>query len=169
MQTMDDSTKLFIEAVRGKVRPGQCFQFRARGASMRPVLSHGDLLRVRRAGPEAVRPGDIVVMARDNAMTAHRLIKMERGPNGCTLITQGDTLAHSDAPAAAADMLGKVVAATDKKGRTISFETSGANISNSFFLGLNAAKNMTTRGLGFDAAEWLCLLGSTNEDPATVV
>lgn len=74
---------------------------------MAPTYRHGDVLTVRAVPEGALRADDIAVYVRGGILVAHRIVRV----NGDgSVITQGDSQARPDAPVAASDVLGKVVA-----------------------------------------------------------
>ncbi|HEV2381834.1 MAG TPA: S24/S26 family peptidase [Terriglobia bacterium] len=116
------------------------------GASMLPALWPGDVIRVRRGDVTEVRPGEIVLFLRDGRIVAHRVVQCCSGTgtlpvlhqdgthdqthsqSGCAtmpttggatsfLVTRGDRVKKSDAPVAAEELLGRVVAIERNHGR----------------------------------------------------
>ncbi len=84
-------------------------QLKAWGTSMLPSVWAGDLLTIESARYDEVVPGDIVLVLRDKRFFIHRLVERRRGQNCVSLITRGDALSHHDPPAAASELLGRVV------------------------------------------------------------
>lgn len=84
-------------------------QLKAWGTSMLPSVWAGDLLTIESARYDEVVPGDIVLVLRDKRFFIHRLVEGGRGQNCVSLITRGDALPHNDPPAAASELLGRVV------------------------------------------------------------
>lgn len=94
------------------------FQFVAWGSSMVPALFPGDTLVVRRAAPEDIRAGQVVLLAREGRLYAHRLVdKRIVGPT-TRLITRGDALGEYDPPFTENELLGRVAAVT-RRGKRI--------------------------------------------------
>lgn len=87
---------------RGTVR------LRALGTSMLPAIWPGDALSIESQPPEQMVPGDIVLVLRGSRFFVHRLIEKRNGQDGSRWITRGDALPHSDPPATAAELLGKI-------------------------------------------------------------
>ncbi|MFH1538809.1 MAG: S24/S26 family peptidase [bacterium] len=142
-------TSLFIQAVQKSVPAGECFRFRARGGSMSPVIRDGDVVHVRRTGPDLTGPGDIVAVENGGGIRVHRLIRKRRGPRGWILGTQGDTLMWEDEPASGGDLLGKVIAVEKAGGKHVRLETNAAVVSNFFFLGISNLKRILNVALNF--------------------
>src|SRR5213594_1624457 len=79
-------------------------RLRVTGSSMLPSVWPGDILTVCRAEARQILPGEIVLVARDGLLRAHRLIgKTER-----FLVTRGDSLLLNDPPVSDNELLGKV-------------------------------------------------------------
>ena len=85
-------------------------RLRVLGGSMMSAIRPRDILVVASCRVDDLRPGDIVLYARDERLIAHRLIEVRVGALKRTLITRGDALWAADAPVDAADVLGRVVA-----------------------------------------------------------
>ena len=80
-------------------------RLRVTGSSMLPALWPGDELTIRRQPFDAVRPGHIVLVARDGRLCAHRVVAAGNG-----LVTiRGDALSGPDAPATRGQVLGSLV------------------------------------------------------------
>ena len=77
-------------------------RFRARGSSMLPAIAPGDLLVFRKAAAAGLAPGQVVLVRRDDALVAHRLVSC----HGDMLTTRGDSLSATDAPVHASQLLG---------------------------------------------------------------
>ena len=94
-----------IEVLRsfGEVR------LRALGVSMLPTLWPGDRLTIQAAGFDQVRPGDMVLYARQNRFFVHRVIQ-KSDQAGPFVITQGDAMVQEDPPVSPDELLGKVSA-----------------------------------------------------------
>jgi hypothetical protein len=103
---------------------GSSLRFRARGVSMWPLVRDGDILEVQPPGFAALRRGDVVLCRpRGGRLVAHRVVQIIRGNSGATtIVTQGDTLAFSDAPISAEQVLGYVVA-VERNGKRIKLDT----------------------------------------------
>lgn len=80
--------------------------------SMRPTLEPGDLVIVIGCDPNQLNEGDIIVfrVPWSTNMIVHRIVRIERGPNGPIFYTKGDNNALMDPGyRTAADIYGKVV------------------------------------------------------------
>jgi signal peptidase I len=74
--------------------------------SMRPLVRGGDAVVVQPIEPRALRPGNVIVVQRGGEWITHRLVAIdERGWH-----THGDNTRTSDPPAAAAEIVGRVIA-----------------------------------------------------------
>jgi signal peptidase I len=81
---------------------------KAWGTSMLPSVWPGDMLTIQGAAYDEVVPGDIVLVLRRNRFVVHRLVERRRGQDCLWWITKGDAMPHSDPPAAASELLGRV-------------------------------------------------------------
>jgi hypothetical protein len=79
-------------------------RLRALGTSMLPSIWPNDILSIERQPSEAIVPGDIVLVARDDRFFVHRLFEKRDSE----WITRGDSLPYSDQPVAEIHVLGKV-------------------------------------------------------------
>ena len=77
-------------------------RLRALGSSMLPAIAPGDLLVFRTAAAAELAAGQVVLVRRDDALVAHRLVSC----NGDNLITMGDSLPSPDAPIHSSQLLG---------------------------------------------------------------
>ena len=79
------------------------------GTSMHPTLQMGWWIYVEPVGDEDLKPGAIAVFRGEHFLTVHRLIWIERRPEGRQLVFQGDySRLRERVPASA--VLGRVVA-----------------------------------------------------------
>jgi signal peptidase I len=86
---------------------GVCVLMNARGGSMFPLISAGDMITVRQERSYSV--GEVVVFKRNGALLCHRLVKLfESGGIRCA-VTRGDSLLLPDKPVPVDRILGKVV------------------------------------------------------------
>jgi signal peptidase len=90
-------------------------RLRVTGASMLPAVWPGDELTIRRQPFDAVRPGRIVLVARDGRLCAHRVVAAGNG----LVTTRGDALPSADPPAAPDQVLGAVVSVLRGRARLI--------------------------------------------------
>ncbi len=75
---------------------------------MLPSLWPGDLLTIESISHDAIIPGDIVLVLRDQRFFIHRLVRTRRHENCISFITKGDAMPNNDPPAAALELLGRV-------------------------------------------------------------
>ncbi len=82
--------------------------------SMRPLLRAGDGVVVQQIDPDALQPGDVIVVQRGGEWITHRLVTVdERGWH-----THGDDTIYGDEAASAAQIVGRVIA-IERNDRTI--------------------------------------------------
>ncbi len=104
-----EHNKAVEAAVRGGLAAGQGVLPVVASESMSPLIRSGDRVRVGRAEPQALRPGDIVLFASDDgAMVTHRYIGSARVADETFLHTKGDRSLVLDPPWPAAGLLGRV-------------------------------------------------------------
>ena len=89
----------------------------AHGASMLPAIWPGDELTVRRCGFGELQAGQIALVHRDGKLTAHRIQTLRDSE----IVTRGDSLARTDAPVRADEVVG-VVTGICRDGRTFDAE-----------------------------------------------
>jgi hypothetical protein len=89
-------------------------RLKVHGTSMLPSVLPGDLLTVKRRTPTELKPGQILLCFRDEALVAHRLT----GKVGNQFITRGDSLCNYDRPYREEEILGQVVS-IDRDGRAV--------------------------------------------------
>jgi len=104
----------FAELSAEILQAGAALRFRARGASMAPLVRDGDVLLVRPVTPGAVRVGDVVLCTLGSGAPArvvvHRVVRRLAGPDGCQFMVQGDAVARPDGVIGEAQIYGRVTA-----------------------------------------------------------
>jgi len=84
-------------------------RFRARGASMQPLVRDGDVVLVRPVAARAVRVGDVVLFkSSPEHVVVHRVIRRSGDQNGYAFQVKGDSLSRPDAVIAEAQVFGRV-------------------------------------------------------------
>ncbi len=86
------------------------------GGSMEPSMEVGDLALTRPVDAGDLRVGDVVRFREGSTPVLHRLIKIERSPQGRLFVTQGDANNAPDPPIIAEQIEGKVVVTVPKAG-----------------------------------------------------
>ena len=105
----DPAFTALVTAVLGR---GARVRFRATGSSMTPAIADGDTLTAAPAGAGELRLGEVVLVRREGAVLAHRLVGRRRRPDGSVaLVLRGDAAECDDPPVDPADVLGRVVEA----------------------------------------------------------
>ena len=79
------------------------------GGSMEPSMEVGDLALTRPVDPRDLRIGDVIRFREGNTPILHRLITIERSPQGPLFVTQGDANNAPDRPIIAEQIEGRVV------------------------------------------------------------
>ena len=107
---------------------GHRVRFRAPGRSMHPTIRDGEAITVAPAAAGSVRRGDIVLYRLDRSVIAHRVAGIERdAAKGLRFMLRGDACGGRDAPVAAGQVLGRVVA-VERGGRTQGLYTKRAQM-----------------------------------------
>jgi hypothetical protein len=73
---------------------------------MLPTIRPGSRVLIRRAAPDEIRCGDIVLLRANTGLRLHRLVSVLNVPDGALLITRGDNDMEDDPPVGAAQLLG---------------------------------------------------------------
>jgi signal peptidase I len=81
-------------------------RLRVSGSSMLPSIRPGDVLWIRRCSPPEIVPGQVVLVAHDDRLLAHRLVRVRDTGNGLLLTTRGDAHWHCDPEVSQSQMLG---------------------------------------------------------------
>ena len=93
------------------LRAGVAVRFRARGASMGPLLRDGDVLWVQPVEPGSLRVGDVVLCSSaPGRVVVHRVVRKLAGSPEPRFVVQGDQLAWPDGVIPAAQVYGRAVA-----------------------------------------------------------
>jgi hypothetical protein len=82
-------------------------RFAATGWSMLPAIWPGETLVVERVNRDQFQ-GDVVLVARQGRLRAHRLVAKADGSGKAQWITQGDAIPVPDGPVTDGDLLGRV-------------------------------------------------------------
>jgi hypothetical protein len=85
-------------------------RLRVAGSSMLPAIRPADILVIRRVDIARVALGDVVLVAREGRLFAHRVVERVVGADEPVLITRGDAHSRNDPPVTPALLLGRVVA-----------------------------------------------------------
>jgi signal peptidase I len=96
------------------VRSAGSATLKVTGQSMLPAIRPGDLLTVQRHSPQGLQPGQIILIQRNQKLTAHRVVRV----CGEQLVTRGDSVPSLDPPIPASEVVG-VVTAIHRNGRPI--------------------------------------------------
>jgi hypothetical protein len=122
VESISCSSSVFAELSREILTAGSAVRFRARGASMQPLVRDGDVVLVRPLAARLVRLGDLVLCGRDaDHVVVHRVIRKQSGPSGVQLTVQGDQLLKPDGVIPGAEVYGRVVA-IDREGAHIAMD-----------------------------------------------
>ncbi|MGB6403507.1 MAG: hypothetical protein WBF26_11730, partial [Candidatus Sulfotelmatobacter sp.] len=83
-------------------------RFKATGWSMLPSVWPGDTLVIERVSADRVRVGDVMLVARDGRLCAHRVVSVAEDAGSPRWITQGDANSAPDLPVSKDELLGRV-------------------------------------------------------------
>jgi len=101
----------FAELSRAILGAGKSLRFQARGISMAPLVRDGDILTVEPVTAPQLGVGDLALFRRGpEAVVAHRVIRIEAGPQGRRFLMQGDAVPHPDGWIAEEAIYGRVSA-----------------------------------------------------------
>ena len=106
----DSITRGFLETSEQLLRAGVSVRFCAGGQSMHPTIRDGETIIVEPIAPGKIQRGDIVLYRLRNGVVAHRVVRIERRGAALVFTPRGDAMPACDAPIAAAEILGRVVA-----------------------------------------------------------
>jgi signal peptidase I len=91
-------------------------RFRVQGTSMLPAIRPGTYVAIRKAGPDQVVIGDIVLTKTSTGLRLHRVVEIRYKPSGPIFVTRGDNHRHDDRPADATELLGRLDATVPAPG-----------------------------------------------------
>src|SRR5579863_1117991 len=97
-------SKLFEAFTREVLTGGSEIRFAARGASMSPAIRDGEIVHVRRAVPDDLRRGDIVLIKVVGSFRLHRIVLADADRD--VFITRGDCGLEDDPAVGREDVLG---------------------------------------------------------------
>lgn len=97
--------QLLAHMLRESVAQGQAAWLTVISGSMRPFLQVGDEVRVEKALPDQLSPGDVIVVYDGQTLLTHRFYHQTAAGQ---LITRGDSLIINDPPFPATALIGRV-------------------------------------------------------------
>lgn len=111
------STAALCAFLRAVLSKGVSFRFRAKGFSMSPCISDGDVVTVAPLSGRALRLGDTVAFINLHAdkLAVHRIV----GRQGDAFLVKGDNAPAADGLIRRADILGRVIG-VERGGRRVS-------------------------------------------------
>jgi hypothetical protein len=109
---------IFQDVTRELLGDGYGVRFRPGGHSMHPTIRDGEAVTVAPVKASEVRRGDIILFQTACGLLAHRVLKIESGPDAAPVfITRGDASTSSDRPVSASSVLGRIIN-VERDGRT---------------------------------------------------
>jgi signal peptidase I len=101
----------FLEHVRQLLSREIPVEIRMSGSSMRPAIEDGDIITLEAIKDAPIRQGDIILyQTRFDTAVIHRVVRVERGASGRSIVTRGDASSQNDLPAPLHRILGRVKA-----------------------------------------------------------
>src|ERR1700676_384838 len=128
MNARENASKAMVEEV---VRSIGEVRLRVLGTSMVPAMLPGDLVPIRRAGPDEISAGEVVLFLQSGRLFVHRVVgRNVVSAAGNTeepcLNTRGDRLRHDDPSVSSKELLGRVVS-VERDNRNIELAPHGSN------------------------------------------
>jgi signal peptidase I len=125
---LDQTDAAFVDVVTDLLRRGHRVRFRAKGGSMHPTIREGEAITVAPVELATIRRGDVVLYRSARGVTAHRVTRVVRGPQGAlAFIPRGDSSTTRDEPVDQSAVLGRVVA-VERGGRALDPTGAGARV-----------------------------------------
>lgn len=120
--SMPCTSAVFAELSAELLRAGLDLRFRARGASMLPLIRDGDVVLVRPVDPDAVRVGDVVLCSHaPGRVVVHRVVGKLARLEGMRYTVQGDQATRPDGLIPAAQVYGRITS-IERAGATIAMD-----------------------------------------------
>jgi signal peptidase I len=101
-----EGIRVRLDVAVDSLRLSGSLRLRVTGGSMLPTIRPGSRVLIRRAAPNEIQCGDIVLLRADTGLRLHRLVSVLNAPDGALLITRGDNDMEDDPPVGAAQLLG---------------------------------------------------------------
>jgi len=113
---MDAAGKRYValELARELIDKGEEVPLKASGLSMGRTIRSGEWVIVRKAEPDQIRCGDIVIYQRRHVFVAHRVIRKLSHRGESHLLTKGDAHLAPDPPIATSEVIARVVGVGDR-------------------------------------------------------
>jgi uncharacterized repeat protein (TIGR01451 family) len=152
------ASRVFGELADELLVSGAGFRFQAKGRSMWPLISDGEILHVQQTDAARLKVGDIVLFRKGAEFKAHRIIRRQKEND--LFITRGDASCEADGAITGGQIVGKIIAKECANSGTLhSLDSLGARLS--FFAAetRRQARKYLSRRLGFARpALLLCVL-----------
>lgn len=130
----------FEELSRQVLNAGHDLRFRARGASMYPMVRDGDVLQVRPVGLGEIELGDIVLYRSPRkGMVVHRVVGVRRDGQECVLSIRGDAAKRPDPSVPESQVMGKIVG-IERLGRRIDPDSPLSRYSGALYVHLHPVR-----------------------------
>lgn len=84
---------------------------------MLPAIRPGTYVAIRRAAPDQIVTGDIILTKTSTGLRLHRVVEIRYNSPGPIFVTRGDNQRHNDPPADTREFLGKLDATVPGPGR----------------------------------------------------
>ena len=123
---------------------GHQVRFRLGGSSMFPYLMEGDIAITVRVPIEQLALGQVIVFEQNGRWIAHRLMALDRTPEGSWMVAQGDSIVRPDKPIAEHDYVGIIVGFV-RNGRSVEVADSRHRLYGRLFVKLRPVPQALTR------------------------
>jgi len=90
------------------LRQSGTLRFRVQGTSMLPTIRPGSCVGIRKAAPDQIFTGDIILTKTSTGLRLHRVVEIRYQSSTPIFVTRGDNHEHTDRPAGAAELPGKL-------------------------------------------------------------
>jgi hypothetical protein len=111
MEPMADSERdeVVLDLAIESLRTSGSLRLRVQGTSMLPTIRPGTCVAIRQAPADEIVKGDIVLTKTSAGLRLHRVVEIRHYLSGPKFVTRGDNHWHTDLPADATELLGKLV------------------------------------------------------------
>jgi hypothetical protein len=104
-----ERNEVVLDLVIESLRKSGSLRLRVQGTSMLPTIRPGAFVEIRQAAADRIVTGDIVLTKTSAGLRLHRVVEIRHYLSGPMFVTRGDNHWHTDLPAEAAELLGKLV------------------------------------------------------------
>lgn len=114
---------IFLDVSQELLHKGKSVRFEARGLSMQPVISDGDIVTINPIEKELLSRGDVVLhLDPDNQILVHRILKITQQEDKKFALIRGDAIMGTPDIVPFEDILGRITL-VETNGRVKSLDT----------------------------------------------